>query len=376
MILESEGSADINEEPRVLQSLASLNRGGAEAVVMDWTRRIGEGDLQFDFVVNEGGRYEHEDELEALGARIFRAPVFRGWNFPRYVGWWVQTLRMHPEWRIVHAHHTLPAAIYVPIARALGRETVVHSHTAGRDRGLKGFARWVARLPLRRLRTERLACSELAARWMFGSRASVVLPNGIDTTAFQFSEEARDRARRDLLAGDELLIGHIGRFSHEKNHRRILEIFGELLGIEPNARLILVGDGLMRAEIECLSTSMGLENRVVFLGTRDDIPDLLAAMDVFLMPSRYEGLPVAVVEAQASGLPCIVSTAVTEEVGLTESICFLPLGADNAVWTRAISEFKSHVREGASEIVLEAGYDSEDVARRIQDLYKGMLEAN
>lgn len=325
----------MSDPVRILQVLSTLDRGGAEQVVMNWYRMIDRSMIQFDFVVEDYGReYAHEAEILSLGGRIFRVsrPLP---NIVNYVWEWNKLLNAHPEWKVVHAHHTSPAAVFLTIARLKGRRAIAHSHIAGNDGSAKGAIKRVARLPIRYIASDLMACSSEAATWMFGGRTAEVLPNGIDAEVFRFSME-RARVLRDQLGlDDSVLIGHVGRFHEQKNHRRILEIFREIAKRSPNVNLLLVGDGPRRAELEEYSQALGIENVVKFLGVRKDIPDLLGVFDVMLFPSFYEGLPVSLVEAQAAGLPVVMSDTISREVVLTNLVRTLPLSASNSDWAQA-----------------------------------------
>lgn len=362
----------MTEQVRLLHLHASPYRCGAKAVLMDWLRRIDREQVMFDIVINDDQeRYAFEGEAVELGCNIIRAPRFKVWNALSYALWWYRGLSRHPEWQIVHAHHTLPAFIYLPIARALGRVTIAHSHTAGGDRSLDGCVRVVLRWPLRFVAQVHLACSRLAGSWMFGRRVVArVVNNGIELERFSFDPISRNRVRQEFGLTSALVVGHVGSFSHPKNHSRLLRIFAEVVVGDPAARLLLVGDGGLRPQIEADITSLGLEDHVVLAGVREDVPALLSAMDVLLFPSRYEGLPVTVVEAQASGLPCVVSDAVTDEIALTDLVRFLSLNELDEVWSKTVldasqaGERKSKIKE-----LRDAGYDSAQVAQQLQDLY-------
>lgn len=365
----------MTEPIRVLQVMASLDRGGAETVVMDWLRRIDRTKVTFDFVVNEGGPYAFEEEAIGLGSRIVRAPVFQGWNALGYATWWRNLLTKHPEWQIVHAHHTTPAFIFLAVARRLGRRTIAHSHTGGRDASLKGAARTALSWPLRFVAQTHLACSTLAGTWMFGRRTPArVIPNGITAERFAYSLANRERTRRELGLQDALVVGHVGSFSKPKNHARLLRVFSALVKREQRARLLLVGDGGLRDQIEQDIRSFDLEDKVLLVGVRRDIPELLSAMDVLLFPSHYEGLPVAVVEAQATGLPCVVSDSVTPEVALTDLVSFLSLGQSDNVWAQEVAETSTRLvaRSSRTQEIRSAGYGAAEVAEEITDLYQSV----
>lgn len=364
------------EPIRVLQVMASLDRGGAETVVMDWLRRLDRTKVTLDFVVNEGGPYAFEQEAVELGSRVFRAPLFQGWNVASYALWWRRFLVDHPEWAIVHAHHTVPAATYLGVARKLGRVTVAHSHSAGRENTLLGVMRTGLRWPLRYIPDVHLACSNLAGTWMFGRKAGArVIPNGIETERFAFDAQARVQGRSELGLDETLVVGHVGSFSFPKNHGRLLRIFAAIAEREPRARLLLVGDGGRRSWIEHDVRVRGLEDKVLMAGVRKDIPAVLSAMDVLLFPSHYEGLPVSVVEAQASGLQCVVSDAVTPEIALTDLVSFLSLDESDEIWAAKVlleAGSRSSRRSRVDEL-REAGYDSAQVAAEMQRLYLELM---
>lgn len=369
----------VSEPIRVLQVMASLDRGGAEAVVMDWLRRIDRERVVFDFVVNDDKEmYDFEGEAAALGCNVIRAPRFKVRNAFTYALWWRRRLLRHPEWQIVHAHHTVPAFIYLALASAMGKVTIAHSHIAGRDRSLAGMTRVTLRWPLRHVAQVRLACSRLAGDWMFGGRvATRVIHNGVELDRFAFDPDERRRLRQELGLMDAFVIGHVGRFSRQKNHVRILRIFAEALAREPKARLLLVGDGGLRPQIEQDISSLGLEDHVILAGVRDDIPRLLSAMDVLLFPSHYEGLPVTVVEAQASGLPCVVSDTVTDEIALTDLVRFVSLDEPDEAWADTVLQMAAIPwRRSRIDELRDAGYDSAQVAQEIQDLYLELAEAH
>ncbi|RMB61893.1 glycosyltransferase [Tessaracoccus antarcticus] len=360
------------EKVRVLQVMASLDRGGAEAVVMDWLRHVDPNRIAFDFIVNDGdGRGAHEDEVVALGGRVVRAPRFKGWNVIGYALWWWRCFKDHPEWDIIHAHHTVPGFVYIPIARTLGRKVIAHSHTAGREPSLSGLIRTALRLPLRYSADLLLGCSQAAATWMFGNKEVRIIRNGIGLDRFADARSARQSTRAILGLQESMVVGHVGRFATPKNHERILRIFARISAQEPSARLVLVGDGELRDVIEKRVNELGLGDTVHLLGVRKDVPELIAAMDVLLFPSLYEGLPVAVIEAQVSSLPCVVADTVTSEVAVTEGVTFMRLADTDEEWADAVmtawvcgSERRSRVDE-----LRAAGYDSVESANSIQELY-------
>lgn len=360
----------------MLQVMATLDRGGAEAVVVEWLRKIDRQIVAFDFVVNENSeRYALEEEVLALGATVIRAPRFKGWNLLQYALWWRRVLVRNPQWEIVHAHHTVPACVYLLVARLCGRVTIAHSHNAAKGRTAAALTRSALRWPIRHIATLRLACSGDAGSAMFGKKAQVfVVANGVDADRFEYSEARRTRARADLgVSPDTLLVGHVGSFRAEKNHTRLLSIFAEITRIAPTAQLILVGDGALRPEISGRISDLHMQEKVSMVGIRDDVPDLLSAMDIMLFPSHSEGLGVALIEGQVAGLPCVISDIIPEEVLITDLVEPLPLAESDLVWA-AVAVRKVSVLERRSHAidVRAAGYDSAHSVRVIQELYTNL----
>ncbi|MDB4389084.1 glycosyltransferase, partial [Akkermansiaceae bacterium] len=291
---------------RVLHVFASLDRGGAEAMIMSLYRAIDRSKIQFDFVVNASDcDYAYEEEIRALGGRIYRIPRYRVVNLFEYRKSWIKLLKAHPEWRVVHGHHTAPASVYIPIVRRMGQATIAHSQNSlVKENRVKWLMRKIVLFPVRYQADHLFACSKLAGEWMFGSSADFrVINNAINASDFVFSSIERKRIRSEFDIGDSFLIGHVGSFSEQKNHAFLLEVFRDIYKRDADAKLLLVGDGPLRLELESLVKKYGIEDRVIFAGVRSDIPALLSAMDLFLFPSFHEGLPVALVEAQANGLP-------------------------------------------------------------------------
>ncbi len=200
-----------------------------------------------------------------------------------------------------------------------------------------------------------------------------VINNAIDTRQFAFRRETRDRLRATLQFGNGPIIGHVGRFTSEKNHKFLLEIFAELLKRCPTARLLLVGDGTLRPRVEAQAVQLGIRDKICFAGLRSDVNELMMALDMFLLPSLFEGFPVVAIEAQAAGLPLLCADSITNEVALTPQVHFLPLAAPATAWANeALDLLKNSVsirRENSAQSVAERGYDIENCAHRLQNFY-------
>jgi len=361
------------EPIRVLQVLASLDRGGAETLIMNIYKKIDRSRVQFDFVVNEREReYSYEKEIKELGGKIFYVPRFNIDNCLFYIRAWENLLSAHPEWRIIHGHYTSLAFIYLGIAKAQKRVTIAHSHTAGGDGSLKSYMKVLLQYPLRYIADYLFACSESAAKWMFGKyySSAYIINNAIDAKRFVFREDIRKLKRKELGIENKFVVGHIGRFQTPKNHNFLIDIFKIIHKRYNNSVLLLVGDGELRQSIEKKVNYLGLSNDVIFTGVRSDIPDLLQAMDVFVFPSLYEGFGIVVVEAQAAGLHCIVADTVPKEAFVTSLIESIPLTEKEEIWAERVLKYNNgYKRLNTYEEVKSKGYDIYETAKWLEEFY-------
>lgn len=357
---------------RVLHVFASLDRGGAEAMLMTLYRKLDRTKIQFDFVVNDQpALYAHEEEIQRLGGRVYRMPALTAINLFKYYRGWVDLFKRHPEWNAVHAHHTSSAFLYLQAAKKNGLVTIAHSHTAGYEKNIKSISKIVTRYPLRFIADHLFACTPAAASWMFGSKSAkvVLLNNSVDSERLIFSESTRAYKRRELGLSDEFVVGHIGRFEAPKNHDFLIDVFFNIKQKRSSAILLLVGDGALKYDIEKKVGALGLEDSVVFLGSRPDVDALLSAMDTFLFPSLYEGLGLVLIEAQASGLRCIASDSIPSEVKITNELEFMSLGLSAGDWADSVLDDGGYERKNTYEQIVGAGYDVEKNVRWLERFY-------
>ena len=328
---------------RVAQVLNRMDSGGIEAVVMNYYRHIDREHVQFDFYINRSSRFPQREELERLGAGIYLIPPYS-----RPISY-VRALRRafkERQYTIVHAHLNTMSVFPLFAAKLAGVAVrICHNHTtANRKEGLRTVLKYLLRPTNKLFSTHWFACGESAGRWMYGSKAFdagrvTVMPNAIDAARFAYDDAARMRLRRELGLGEgDFVIGHVGRFMFQKNHRYLIDMFTRLCESDANARLLLIGEGELEDEIRSLVAAHGLEDRVIFTGARRDVDKLYSAMDVFVLPSQYEGFGMVAVEAQANGLPCVCSEYVPREVDVSDRCCHLPVTAE------AIPEWVDSIR--------------------------------
>lgn len=365
-------------EVRVLQVTTKMDRGGLETFVMNMYRNVDRTRVQFDFLCHRDGRFAYDDEIEALGGRIYRVPRCNPLD-PRYLKAIDSFFEKHP-YRVVHSHIDCMSALPLAAARRHGAiMRIAHSHNSRQDKDLKYPLKLACKRRIRCEATDLFACGVEAGRWMFGTDDFTVVRNAIDVDAYAFDGARRERARAELgIAPTAPVVGHVGRFSPVKNHAFILEVFAALLGQRSDAVLLFAGDGELRSDVKRRAEELGVSGSVRFLGVRSDVPELMQAMDAFIMPSIYEGLPLVLVESQASGLPCVISNSIPQDCDLEgSSIIRLSLSAGAEQWADAlVGAFGKTVRSDGAYIVRRAGFDAHEISKELECFYlRGALEA-
>lgn len=357
---------------RVLCVFSTLNRGGAESMCMNLYRHIDRTKVQFDFVKHTGEKGAFEDEIISLGGRIYEAPRYKMYNYLQYRAWWINHLQNHPEHQIIHGHFFTISAVYFSFAREMGRITIGHSHSAKPDnQSIKSILKSNSTRRVEKLSTYCLACAQQAGEWLYPHRKFKVINNAIDTSLFTPSAEKRAVIRAELGIGDEFVIGHVGNIAPVKNHSFLLDVLKQVKEKKPESKLVLVGAG-PQDELKQKAKALGIDQDVIFTGARDDVADVLQAFDAFAFPSFSEGLPVTVVEAQAAGLRCFLSKAVTTEVDLTGRCEFLSID-DTKLWAEKILS-TDLTKVDTSEQIKSAGYDIHTTARWLERFYLKISE--
>lgn len=367
----------MDEPIRVLHVIGIMNRGGAETMIMNLYRNIDRTKIQFDFVENEGKKAAFDDEIFALGGKIYHCPRYEGKNHFTYVRWWNNFFDSHKnEYRIVHGHIGSTAAIYLSIAKKRGLYCIAHSHNTNTMKNFSDIIYAMFAYPTRFVADHFFSCSKEAGISRYGAkigndeRRCSVLPNAIDVNRFTFDVELRQRMRNSLGLNDtQLVVGNVSRFSKQKNHSFILNIFEKIHDISPHATLLLIGDGELRSQIEETIAKKGLQNSVILTGIKSDVWNYYQAMDVFLMPSFYEGLPVSMVEAQAAGIPCIVSTNVPRESAITDLVQFISLNDGIDIWRDCIIKSAQMPRRNMFDKIRETGFDIKSTADWLKNYY-------
>lgn len=372
---------------KVLVLITAMDRGGAETMVMNYLRNTDREKVQMDFLVIRKYKSDYEDEIKQMGSNVYHLnPIFLK-NIGRFKREFRKFLTEHREYTIIHSHLEERSYFPMKIAKKMGVPVrIVHAHSIPNDKGPKQWARLYMRNRLKGLYTHGFACSEKTAKWLFGNNMKniTIMNNAIDTEKFKANEKTGKKLRQQLKIDEKtLVVGHIGRFVKQKNQQFLIDIFRNVNNQRPNSKLLLIGGGKPKAEQKYKNEIMkkikeqGLENKVKFLGVRDNIEELLQVMDVLVMPSTSEGFPVTLVEAQAAGVRCIASDRIDYKVNITDEIQYEALESDAADWANRIISF-TNTELDAEEMnrkVKIAGFDVKEKAKDLEEFYIGVSKS-
>ncbi len=371
------------EQPnRILCVFGGLDRGGSETMCMNIYRNIDRTKLQFDFVKHVSKKCHYEDEILALGGRIFTAPTYKIYNHISYKKWWKNYFKEHPEHNIVHGHYFTISAIYLGIAKKFGRTTIAHSHATAATFSIKAVIKNVLQCRIRYIADYFMGCSQVAGEWLFGKKIASSekyfnLRNAIDAESYIYDENAASDARRQLgYTPEDRVIGHVGRFTEQKNHMFLMDVFKELYRQDSRYKLLLIGEGPLTKDVREKIAEYHLESAVCVAGVRTDVNRLMMGMDLFLFPSKWEGLGIVLIEAQATACPCVTSTAVPQEAKISELVEFIDLNAPIDYWVERIrsTSIDRDNRTNMYATVVDAGYDIHDSAKWVEEFYLSIAE--
>ena len=361
---------------RVLHILHTMNRGGTENALMNYYRHIDRNCVQFDFLLTDQLKCQFEDEILALGGKIFRVPLLRISNPFLYIKGVKAFFKTHPEYRIVHSHTSSKSVVPLFIAKQLGIPVrISHSHSSMTERGINGFIRNMLKPLIKFVATDWFTCGELAGEFLYGKGSMKkgkveIFQNVIEANRFRFSKEKRDAMRQSLgINNDVFVIGHTARFDPIKNHKFDVDILAEIKKTNPKCKLLEVGFGVREGLFE-YATQKGVIEDIIFAGVVSNVYDYEQAMDVFILPSLNEGLPLSIIEAQVSGLPCFTTEGtVSKECSVTDLVTYTPLEAGADAWAKKIWDSRCIERKDHFDEIVTAGYNAETSAIRLQEFY-------
>lgn len=358
---------------RVLHVVVSMDIGGIETMLMNYYRNIDRSKVQFDFLLHTEHKSYFEDEILSMGGKIYRVPSYHPKHQIRYRIALNRFFKEHTYYKVVHSHIGFYGMYALRAAKKHGVPMrIAHSHCANTfwrcDISLP--FRIVTRHGLKKQFTKVYACSPQAAEYMSPKADYTILNNAVKTSAFVYNENARSRIREELnIQKEDFVIGHIGRFTEAKNHPFIIDVFSEITKINPQALLVLVGDGSTIKSIKDKTQSLNISDKVIFTGLRKDISDLMSAIDFFIFPSKFEGFPVTLVEAQCSDLPCFISDIISPDIIISDKVKVLSLNSPPLVWAKEILSTEISTRRDNSGLMINADFDIQSNAQKLQNVY-------
>lgn len=364
---------------RILHVLNSLGNGGAESFIFNVYRNIDRNIIQFDFLLrSKNNNSKLIDEVEKMGGKIFITPEFPKHPVANYKAV-KHFFKTHNEYKVIHVHAN--ALLYITpliLARKLDiQHRILHSHsTATKNNFMFKKIHLFNRLFIKIIAKHFYACGYEAGKWMFGEQEEFkIINNAIDTEKYVIDPVKRNNLRSEMGIEDGFVIGHVGRFVKPKNHTFLIDIFKEIYNSNPKAYLVLIGEGELLPQIKEKVDRLNLSKNVFFLGQRPDVPDLLQVVDTFVFPSIFEGIPIALIEAQAAGLKCFVSDRVSPKSKITKLVRFLSIKDSSAVWANEIlMETGKSIRLNMSSDIKLSNYDISDNAKKLEDMYLDMLK--
>lgn len=369
---------------KVLQIGMTENLGGMETYLMNQYRHLDRNKIRYDFVNITADRpMVFEDEIADNGDCVYKICRRSKNPLKHYYEWWRLLKKQKDKYDAIvlnacHLYYVFPLVI----GKMMGIETrLIHSHNSGNELHmgfLRKFIVWLNRKLLYWSATDYWACSDVAGRWMFDDKGFSIIHNATDTDKFIFNSNIRIKKQKEVGLNEKVVLGHVGRFSYQKNHEFLINIFSEVFKKNNNAVLLLVGDAVGDDQIYLKRAhekvcEFGLQDHVRFLGMRTDVNELMQAMDCFILPSRFEGLPNVGIEAQAAGLPCFFADTITSESGITDLTHFISLDSSPEEWAEKITTTIPVKRKDMSKEIIGAGYDIKEQTKHIETFYLGLL---
>jgi len=360
-----------------------MGAGGAETMIMNIYRNIDRSKIQFDFLVHTKEQSFYDTEIEQLGGNIYHISKYNIINYIDYKRSVDGFMESHPEIQIVHGHINSSAFVYLKSAKKNNKATVLHCHASKRtDKSFRAIAFEISAWLVRKIPDYYLACSSKAGSDRFGRKIVkrnnfMVLENGINPHHYKYDEKTRNLIREKFdISSDKIIVGHVGRFTHAKNHQFILDVFEKFHIKHPNSLLWLIGDGELKEEIERKAKTLSCSDDIYFLGVKDNVSRFLQTMDVFLFPSVFEGLGISLIEAQAAGLPCLASENIQNEANMNAGLLYqMSLNDSLLDWSEKLWEILNlhKNRIDTSKYIKDSGFDILDSAMKITKIYTDLL---
>lgn len=356
---------------RILHILQRMEAGGTQALLMNIYRKINRDKVQFDFLVEYNEKQFYDDEIIKLGGKIYYTNVRKDFNIFKFQKQLKEVL-LNNNYKIVHVHaYTIGYFCLKTAQDCKVPVRIAHSHSNSMVKNIKVIPKVILQKLFLIHATDLFACSEEAGKYLFKNKKFNVLKNAIDSNKFIFDLKIRKEVRKELNINNEFVVGHVGRFQPEKNHNFLLKVFLEIKKKKKDAKLLLVGSGPLEKEVKKQIENLKISNDVILLSNRGDVNRLYMAMDVFIFPSKYEGLGIVAIEAQAAGIPIVISNGVPNEAKITDICKKVSLDEETKKWAETAIELseKANIKKNMQKYIIESGYDMSNITIWLQEYY-------
>ena len=366
------------EPVKVLYFVDRMLRGGIQTFVLENWRHMDHTKVQIDFLLlDDGNTYELEDTLRGLDSRIYKLKgiwVKKPKDFVSYQRAVDAFFKVHHDYRVVHLHSSSKNYMVLKCAKKYGIPVrIAHSHNIGflTTSKVQILIGNLFKPLLKYYATDYFACSEDAGRWLFGRKKITVIKNAVDIDKYRYEPIKADCMRKKLKLDGKKVVGHVGRFTHQKNHTFLIDVFKELVELDSDYRLLLIGEGALEEQTKAKAKTYGVENKIIFAGFKTNVEDYMQAMDLFVFPSEFEGLGLVLIEAQAAGLPCYASEKVVpQEAKVSDLLTYIPLEDGPKMWAEQIDKtWKKFKRETPEDAIAERGYSIVETAKQLERYY-------
>lgn len=365
---------------RVLQYIGSLNVGGSQSMIMEIYRKIDKSKIQFDFIIDRKNENFYEAEIIKLGGKVYKFNNYlNGINLNSFKKEWNIFLKEHSEYKIIHCHVRSVASIVLKIAKKNGLKTICHSHSTSNGKGVKALGKRILQMRIPRYSDYMFACSKESAIWLYGkeyyeNRKCTIINNAIDSQKYIFNEKIRKKKRKELGLENKIVLGQVGRIEKVKNQEFSLYLLKELIKDNKDYFLLMIGNGSMKSFINEKIKELNLEHNTIILENRKDVNELMQAMDIYIMPSLWEGLPISLIEAQATDLPCLISKNISAGIIDCKRVKQLEISDNYKEWINAVKNISICERKDRSNLIKENNFDICANINRIENIYQNLWE--
>lgn len=363
---------------KVLHFNSNISRNsGVLSIIMNYYRIIDKNNIQFDFLFFCNSSVSYKDDIQELGGKTYS--ICNPKNILLFRKELRRFFREHEnEYDIVHIHDAIFAKFMYDIIKKAGvKQVIIHSHATNfSDQKISCLRNYLLCYNIQKYGDTMFACSKAAGKFMFGKNQFYVMNNAISIKKYQFSPKIRNDYRKKLNLKNKFVVGHVGAFVKQKNHMFLLDIYSEIVKKMPNSLLLLVGDGPLFQEVKYKANVLGLKDKILFLGKRTDVNKLYQTMDVFILPSLFEGLPMVGIEAQCSGLPIVMSTEITMETAIS-NYAFVDLDKSEKIWAeKVIDLYNINQRESLEAVsgITEKGFNIEVEGKKLELKYHELIQ--